>query len=237
MIDVAERKVRSRYALPNGVITFPHHTSPPDKFRWSPDGRNILISWESALVIAVETGRNEAISSTPVVSEWAPGGDAVYYFEVTNAHTAEPREFGGFYVKRLGEAAIELMDQATLETAGFKIKGPMYGLMTLAPSGNKVAISSGSTEGNGDIIRVYDFQAAPLSLASPLQKVELKESTAALDWAPDEQSLAVVTVLGSDIKVNLLDLVSGERKVLAKWQLLDGMEIEIFTLKALSWTQ
>ena len=78
LVDVAARKVQSRFAIPRGVTNIPAYSTPPNKFRWSPDGRKILLCWETAAVLDIKTGGFELLPGGPILAEWAPAGDAVY---------------------------------------------------------------------------------------------------------------------------------------------------------------
>src|SRR5207244_11465599 len=84
LIDVSAKKVQSRFVIPRGVTNIPSYSTPPNKFRWSADGRKILLSWESAAVLDTKTGAFELLPGGPTLAEWAPGGDAIYYLDVMN---------------------------------------------------------------------------------------------------------------------------------------------------------
>ena len=237
IIDVNKAKVLGRHSFSGDVIHLPYHTSPPDKFRWSPDGKKILISWESAVAISVDKGDVETISKGPVIAEWAPDGEAVYYFEIAGAHTSTPPTLGGFYVKHLGQPPVTLVDAQGLAAAGFGITGPMYGVMALSPSGKQLALSLASDKPS---LRVYDLKTGePPVLDKPAKALPVEGAVVALEWAPDERSVAVVELgKGSeaDVNIRLFDLATDQGKSLASWR-LNREDIEIFTLKVISWTQ
>lgn len=250
IIDVTQQKVRGRYGFSNDVIHLPYHFTPADKFRWSPDGHKVLISWERAAVVSVDTGHVETISSRAVIAEWAPSSDAVYYFEVKGTGVTRPpyppRELGAFYVKRLGSpGATIVMDEEAVAASGFRLTSPMHGVMTLSPSGSRLAISLGSKRAMtaaDDVIRIYDLRGGgPPTLTTPAKTIQTEEKIVALEWGPDEHALAVVSTVrsgaGVDIKIKVLNLPSDKWRVLAGWRLMASMEIEVFTLKVLSWTQ
>ncbi|HXV14355.1 MAG TPA: hypothetical protein VEC56_09140 [Candidatus Krumholzibacteria bacterium] len=235
IVDVATRKVRTSHKLPDDVVAFPAHLTPPGRFRWSPDGRHVLVAWEYAVVVDVEKGRVETISKDPIVGEWV--GDHIYYIAVPRAKDSVNRVYNGFYAKRPGQAATELMNQAELEAAGVGVAAPTYGSMVAAPNGAALAVSTGSPDVGSSVLRVCDLKAGAPSLADPAQKFELDGGVVALDWAPGQDSLAAVIVAGNVVSVVRIDVTSGERQVLATWQFEDPMEVELFVHKALSWTR
>lgn len=244
IIDVGQRKILGRYPLSNDVVHLPNNFAPPDKFRWSPDGRKVLISWGSAAVIYVDTGWIETISRDPIVAEWAPDGEAIYYFAITR--TPATTELSGFYMKRLGQPPVTLVDPRQLAMSGFKFtKAPTYGIMVLSPTGSRLALSFGSDKPTADFLRFYDLRPGePPALERPAKAVPIDEAVAALEWAPDERAVAVGSLLfrdtrgqqPPDVRIRLLDLATDEWKLLASWRLIDRREIYVFIDKALSWT-
>ena len=49
-------------------------------------------------------------SPSVVIAEWAPSGDAVYYFQTEEPDEAGRRALGGFYTRESGSDATQLMD-------------------------------------------------------------------------------------------------------------------------------
>jgi dipeptidyl aminopeptidase/acylaminoacyl peptidase len=147
-----------------GTTDGPERFSLPKKLRWSPDGKKILVSWDQAVVIDADTGEAEIVSTEPVIAEWAPGSDAVYYFEIKNPETKGKRALGDFYVKRLGaQAPVKLMDENRLEELGLATgNGVIPAFMTLSPGGSRLAIGSGlSGESTGTTPRPIPPAAHP----------------------------------------------------------------------------
>lgn len=240
VVDVERGQARGRHALSPEVMRLPFHFTPPDKFRWSPDGRRVLVSWESAVIVEPATGRIEPVSQAAAVAEWAPRGDAVYYFEITGTEigrTPRPdRGLGGFFVKRLGATAVTRVDGRALARAGLRASAPMHGVMTLSPTTRRLAVALLTAAGGG--VRLYDVSTGePPSLLQPAKEFTTEARVAALDWSPDERALAVLSVLNRDVRLHRLDLDSGTWTSLASWSLLSGPEFEVFTQKMLSWSQ
>src|SRR2546421_11516382 len=100
--DGAAKKVQSRFVTPRGVTNIPSSSTTPNKFRWSADGRKILLSWESAAVLDTKTGAFELLPGGPILAEWAPAGDSVYYFDLVNRDRPAGPLLAGLYRTKLG---------------------------------------------------------------------------------------------------------------------------------------
>jgi len=234
IIDVSEKKVRALHRLPEETISLPWYMSPPNKFRWSPDGRKILVAWENAVVIDAKTGETEQISAKHVVAEWTPESDGIYYFEIGRSDG-----FAGCFLKRLGsDSPRELMDEERLAAFGLTRLAFVHGIMTLAPSGVRLAIAGGSPVG----LHIYELkEKGPIIVNNPTRSFETREviTITALEWAPDEKSLAFMTMTKDGVRIKLLDLATGEWRTLTT---IEGVEfrvpdIDVLAFKVLSWTQ
>jgi dipeptidyl aminopeptidase/acylaminoacyl peptidase len=246
VVDVASGEARGRHVLSEDVIHLPRHFTPPDAFRWSPDGSRVLVSWESAAVVELATGRIEPVSRSAAVAEWTPRGDGVIYFEITGTElgrTPRPqRGLGGFFFKSPGAAPVKLVDGPALEAAGLRASGPMHGVMTLAPSGKRLAVAllNGARPATnaGSILRLYDVSAGnPPPLLQPSEEFTTDGRVAALDWSPDERALAVMSVHEREVTLQRLDLAADAWTSLASWPLMAALELEVFTQKMLSWSR
>jgi WD40-like Beta Propeller Repeat len=196
VVDVARKAVRSRQAVPEGTLKFPRHLSPPDKFRWSPDGRYILLSWEKAIVLDLEQGRTISISDQPVVAEWTPGGDGVLYFETASGGAARQRTLGGLYLKKLSGERVELASAETLSARGIALHTGLHnGLLLLSPSNSKLAIVQGIPASQRSSLRLYNLNPeAALDLGKPVKTVNVDEIIVKLEWSADERSVAAVMI-------------------------------------------
>lgn len=245
VIDIATATVRSRHALPKGTLSL-LYTSPPNIFRWSPDGRRILVSWDQAVVVDTERGGTQPIAPGPVIAEWAPGSDAIYYFSLTRSGSRPL----GFYVRRLAEPEpVRLTDADGLTRAGFRpARWLINGVMVLSPSATQLAIATGSTRSDPDgkwqyqAVRVYKLDAArPVVLERPSHTFYSEDLMTAVEWSPDEKSLAVLAVVvrakeEKPVHVRVVDLASGT------WRTVAHVEFQLRTpdllgFKILSWTQ
>jgi hypothetical protein len=255
VIDIGSKTVRSRFAIPEGTLLVPRHLSPPDKFAWSADGRYLLISWEKAVVLDLDQRRAIPISRQPVVAEWMPSGDAILYFEIANWEKRNDREFGGLYVKKIAAPdRIELASADALFNEGLSLHSAMHnGLMSLSPLKDKMAIVTGTPDGRRSMLRVYSVTGAPaLNVGKPVVSETGDDVIVAFEWAPDERSLAVLTIPRSAVlpqgpfaqpTIKILDLAARPA-----WRTVttirfdlrqgwpDSLEL-LLLLKPISWTR
>ena len=244
LIDVAARKVQSRFGIPRGVTSIPSYSTPPNKLRWSADRRRILLSWESAAVLDTKSGTFELLPGGPIVAEWAPGGDAIYYLDVINRDRPPGPTLAGLYRTKLGSGTppTRLLDQQQLSAMGLAVTTRVVlGAMTLSPSGTKLAVGLGSSTGGSGKLHVYAIGPSPDSLVpdKPLATFQTEELIAAIEWAPDETQVAVIAVAKDGVKIRAVNLGTGVWRTLATLGALDlnGREAEVLAFKALSWTQ
>ena len=243
LIDVAAKKIQSRFGIPRGVTNIPSYSTPPNKLRWSADGRRILLSWESAAVLDTKSGTFELLPGGPIVAEWAPGGDAIYYLDVINRDKPSPT-LAGLYRTKLGSGTppTRLLDQQQLSFMGLAVTTRIVlGVMTLSPAGTKLAVALGSGAGDSGRLNVYAIGVGADSLVpdKPLATFQTEELIAAIEWAPDEKQVAVIAVAKDGVKIRAVNLGTGGWRTLATLGALDlnGREAEVLAFKALSWTQ
>ena len=244
LVDVSARKVQSRFAIPRGVTNIPSYSTPPNKFRWSADGRKILLSWESAAVLDTKTGAFELLPGGPILAEWAPAGDSVYYLDVINRGQPPGPALAGLYRTKLGSGMppAKLLGPQELAALGLTVSGKIVlGAMTLSPGGTKLAVGLGSGAGGAGKLLVYALGAPPDGLVpdKPLATFQTEELIAAIEWAPDETQLAVVAVAKDGVKIRAVNLATGVWRTLATLGPLDlnGREADVLAFKPLSWTQ
>jgi YVTN family beta-propeller protein len=233
VIDVTTRKLKRRISLSEETVHLPYFFTMPDKLSWSPDGRRILVSWENAVVVDVNSGQIETISSAPVIAEWTPDGDAVYYFEIENRGI-----LGNFYVRRLNsKLPVLLMERARLANVGFKSGSIGGGRLALSPSGSKLAFAAGSTKGGVSSLTIFELKKGEtIALDEPIHRFQTQEVLTALEWAPGENSVAVMAMAGGCCVIKTLDIDTGEWNLLANVA-IDLREPEVLGLKTLSWTR
>lgn len=240
VVGVPETKVLSRHRLPKTVYMrfiegqpYPANW-PPYKLRWSPDGRKVLLSWETTVVIDTLTGSVETVVDKPTPAEWAPEGDGVYYFDGVF-------RLEDFYLKKLGSVRpSKLVDKGQLLAYGLTQPRLLHGvLLTLSPRGGKLAVMGGSTTGGMSSIHIYNIpKGGTVALDRPSRSFQVEDVITALEWAPDEDALAATAVGETGVTIKLLHLSTGIYKALARLSAQpEGTEIDVVGLiNALSWT-
>ena len=242
VIDVIEQKILSTY----NIRTKDKDSSAPSiapmeiksSFRWSPDGKKILlpanildIKESPLMIIDTIKGVIEELADKPLVSEWSMNSDAIYYFDVVDLPASKEEgydverhwTFGDFYVKKMDNPQpVKLLDKEQIETLGLSTFQAVYGVMTLSPKGTKLAIRGGSDytediEKQYSVIYIYDLTSdQTVAFDKPVKRFRINEFISALDWGPDENSLAAVVFETEGFSIKLLDLNTGEWKTLAK---------------------
>ena len=222
VIDVATGVATSRYGphdfwMADGTQEGPGTFTMPEALRWSPDGSKFLISWDRAVVLDFDTGKIEIISDERVVAEWAPGSDAIYYFEAERRPTG--RAISSFNIKKLGaESATSLADKQRLEELGMVgVPGLIPALLALSPSGSAMAMATGQSADGTGRLQVYGLQdGGGVALETPSHSFQAEGRIVAMDWSPDGDSIAALMVDEDDSPtLQVLDLVTGTWKTVA----------------------
>jgi Tol biopolymer transport system component len=253
LIDVEGHRVQSRYELPpkievphtpNGGMAFAKVAN----FRWSLDGRRILISWGKLIVIDIGTGVVQVVTDKLVEGEWGRDSDTIYYIEGSVKGV-------DFYLRKLdSKSLIKLTDNEQLKTRGLKMDvlgllGP-HKHISLSPGGSKLVIIGGSqlmkggtniVEGISRVIYIYDLRnGEKIALEKPFKIFQTREPVeliAAFDWSPDENNLAVAAATTEGLKIEKLDLGTGQWKILAIISAGEALYSYLYGFKSISWTQ
>ena len=225
VVEAATGKVVSRHGphdfwMAHGTENGPGAFSMPEALRWSPDGTKFLISWDNASVLDFSTGEIERVSDTRVIAEWAPRGDAVYYFETTKPkRSRKGRALSAFNVKSLGsDSSRVLANEEKLASLGMtQVGGRHPGLLVLSPEGSALAVSTGQDPGGTSRLRLFDLEAGEaIALESPSQSFQAGGRIVAMDWSPDEKSIAALVVDEADsATLQVLDREAGTWKTVA----------------------
>ena len=216
-----------------GTQQGPTRFSAPSAISWSADGENLLVSWDKATVIDVQSGKARALASEPVLAEWAPGAGALYYFEIESGETnRRNRTLGALYLHRLewDEAQLALSANEVAALGIADERSPIPGAMALSPDGGALAVAG------GEALYVFDVSAGADSLsADSAARHNAPGVVAALDWSPDGAAIAALTADEDGVRLDILDVSSGE------WREIARSEIEIgqleFMGKAMSWAR
>ena len=135
--DLEDEKMRSRYELP---LKFEDRSPGPQvrpSFRWSPDGQKILIAvGAGAFVIDPLKRVVDTLANAPILAEWVPDSDGVYFFEVLDRSAPKDKgvvmaqdqdNLGNFYFKPLGPSKpIKLMDKEQIKTLRLANLGALF---------------------------------------------------------------------------------------------------------------
>jgi Tol biopolymer transport system component len=241
IVDAVDGGSLARYPLPAETMAgWPAYLAGFDKIRWSPDGRAVLISWANAIVVDLASGQVEQVAASQVLADWSPAGDAVYYGAVPErGHPEGPQAWGGLFVRKRGaQQPVQVIDAPTLVAHGYVPAAFNFGLLTVSPSGKHLALVTGLA-GAGEVLSIFDFTAeGALAVDAPPREVLTREVLTALEWAPDERSLAAI-VGGPQVRVVVADLESGQWRTLdsLRWK-PTGFDIDMLGLvKTLSWTR
>lgn len=242
VIDTATTKTILRQEISEQTIHLPYYFSPPGKFGWSPDGRKILIAWENVIVVDAENGRVETFAPAPAIAEWAPDRSGVYFFAMKNYSDPRTRALGALYLKKLGvQGPTTILDEGRVRAAGLDFLPLILGRMALSPLGNELAVALGLANRKTMVLQVYDLKTGQTSpFERPSKSFELQRLVLALDWAPDESGLAALTVGDDGLRVERLDLASGEWKVLAtviEASKMGSVHADALGFIGLSWTR
>lgn len=218
VIDVAEGKATSRlgpyeFWHAEGTQDGPGRFSMPEALRWSPDGTKLLVSWDTVGVLDLATGRVEPISDTRVVAEWAPGSDAVYYYDVKSDPGSEGRSVSSLNIKTLGsDEPTVLADEQRLQELGMiGTPGVIPGLLAVSPSGSTLAATAGQSDEGTGTLRLYDLgDGEHIAVERPAQSFQTEGRMVAMDWSPDEDSIAFLVVdETASTTLQVLDLKTG----------------------------
>lgn len=209
-----------------------------NKFRWSPDGTRILLSWGNTVVANVDTRRLSVISDTWSSADWCDAGNTVCFFEVDRGIGVAP--LTGFYAANLSSGAREqlLAGDALLESKITHSPWVHVPLLNTSPDARQLAINS-QVEDGGTVLRLYDLTAhARPDLRVPDAIVHAAETMPQVVWSPSGRSLAAIGASDwTDFKLLRFDLSTGRWTVLAELALGPETSPETFAYKVLSWAE
>ncbi|MDA2913384.1 hypothetical protein MYX77_05410 [Acidobacteriia bacterium AH_259_A11_L15] len=124
--------------------------------------------------------------------------------------------------------------------------GPMFLAMCLSPSGSRLAIAAWSTKESAGSLHIYELRKGEmLALDRPSRTFQTEDEVLALEWAPDEKSLAALTKPELPVaeppreivaEIRVLDLRTGEWTTVGTANLSRG-SLEVSVLETLSWSE
>ena len=223
----------------DGTLQGPRRFSTPNNISWSRDGGKLLVSWDKAVVINIKSGKPRVISSKPVLAEWAPTSDSVYYFDIeVGEENKRNRTLGAFYVRHLESDEPEtLLSAEEVADMGLSSEwGPIPGVMSLSPSGSTLAVSGGDDEDGYSELHLFDIPEGSSAVsAKDGVRYPVNGRLIALDWAPDGNSIAGLIADASGVRMDIFDIATNEWSVVAK----SGIEVNQvqFLGKVISWSR
>jgi hypothetical protein len=222
VIDPDTGKIMQRVRFPKGVIAA-EALNPPNLFKWSPDGKHVLISWESTVVIDLQNNRSLRVTDGYSVAEWCPDSRSVIYFNFGRNELNPGREqLTGLYRWSLSDESTQLIaDKQALSQAGIDEVPGMFRVKLIMSSRNRYfALVVGSIRDFAKVtdIRLYRSEdLGQLDLASPIRTWSLEsELPVHLQWSPDETHLSAVLLNNwSTLTLEIFRLSTGQRRKLA----------------------
>ena len=222
VIDPDTGKIMQRVRFPKGVIAA-EALNPPNLFKWSPDGKHVLISWESTVVIDLQNNRSLRVTDGYSVAEWCPDSRSVIYFNFGRNELNPGREqLTGLYRWSLSDESTQLIaDKQALSQAGIDEVPGMFRVKLIMSSRNRYfALVVGSIRDFAKVtdIRLYRSEdLGQLDLASPIRTWSLEsELPVHLQWSPDETHLSAILLNNwSTLTLEIFRLSTGQRRKLA----------------------
>ena len=223
----------------DGTLQGPRRLSTPNNISWSRDGGKLLVSWDKAVVINAKSGKPRVVSSKPVLAEWAPTSDAVYYFEIeVGEENKRNRTLGAFHVRHLESDEPELLLSADgVANMGLAAEwGPIPGVISLSPSGSTLAVSGGGNEDGNSELHLFEIPEGSSSVSmEDGSRYPVDGRIVALDWAPDGSGIAGLVADASGVRMDILDFSTNE------WSVVTTSGIEVnqvqFLGKVISWSR
>jgi WD40 repeat protein len=173
----------------------------------------------------------------------------IYYLPIGDTARGR-RTWMGLFVRRLDATAPRILaDVERLSALGIvEPHGMNYGLLNLSPQGTMLAIAAGSNANTSGTLRVYKMNPdGELNIDQPLHTFDT-DVVSALDWAPNEQSLATISLwpeklsipLSGDqinISVQVVPLDGEAQQTIGSFKIpADPAWLDMLCFKTLSWT-
>lgn len=232
VFDIEPARLVARYRVP-GL---------PRIVQWSPDGRKVVLTGDTTVVVNTLTGALDTVATVPGCPFWAPGSDAVYYF---GAEHSPCGEFTGFFVRRLAQPeATSLLDRQQLTgigLAGEDVLGGPFSALAVSPSGTRLAIWRSTVPLAGRVaatVWVYDLvDPPPLALDKPAHVFRTDALIYALQWGPDESKLiGLMATATPAMELRMIDVRTGVWTTVAKLKHKPDLDIIYLSRASMSWT-
>ena len=239
VLDAARGTPITRIPIPvDTAAGCPYCMAFVNKFRWSPDGRSILLSWGNTIVANVDARRIRVVSETWSSADWCDSGTTVCFFEVDReGRDAPPR---GFYSANLQSGERDVLLDGDAIAGSMLTRSPFVPvpLVNTSPDGGQLVVNSQAKDG-GTVLRFYELTSpARPDLRRPDKTVHTAETIPQVVWSPSGRSIAAIAASGwTNFRLLRFDLSTDQWTVLAELALGSDTPPEAFAYKALSWAE
>jgi hypothetical protein len=229
IVDVAQRRVLRTHDVTDSV------SGSLLALDWSPDGKRLLFRyWNQTVVIDAETGRAELILKR-WGTEWSPTGEAVYSQSDIDDRGLFRRSDLVLTPVNGGNPQV-IVGKEELDRSGATLE-----FLSLSAKGDRVALGFSDSAALG-ILRIYSVAAdGRFILAKPISEAKTPFVPLRVQWAPDDQQLAVLALTikkipqrgqptnvdVADVRIQVLDLATG------RWRAVGLVASDIRTIEFL----
>jgi WD40 repeat protein len=192
----------------------PYITNPPDTLAFSPDGSQVLVSWDSPAVVDVANGRVHRLWRTPAVAAWAGAGQVIFLDVVNRSR------FGAMHLWSAADGNHVIWPRRSVRQLGIVAEhGLEYGQIRVSPDGASIAIRTTQHGQTGIVIASW----TGTSIGEDIDLALIPGHIWDFDWSPDSTRLAAVVVDGSVAEIQVLKTTEHVWKTVATMPIsIDG---------------
>ena len=230
IIDV-DNKTLKRYDYyefwqSEGTEDGPTKFSKPTQFRWSPDGKKLLISWDYVMVLDVFNNKYEYILKEGIIPDWSADSEGIYYlkYQEPNNRTSNDSVTGMYFLSIEDDSYPKLIaSENDLKTLlGVSQNQKISGFIDQSNDGSQLALSISSGSNASEYMSkvfVFDILSERLMhLEQPQGVYEISKRIESIQWSVDGGSISAI-ISSDKISLELLNLSNGA------WTLLKKLEI------------
>ena len=230
IIDV-DNKTLKRYDYyefwqSEGTEDGPTKFSKPTQFRWSPDGKKLLISWDYVMVLDVFNNKYEYILKEGIIPDWSADSEGIYYlkYQEPNNRTSNDSVTGMYFLSIEDDSYPKLIaSENDLKTLlGVSQNQKISGVIDQSNDGSQLALSISSGSNASEYMSkvfVFDILSERLMhLEQPQGVYEISKRIESIQWSVDGGSISAI-ISSDKISLELLNLSNGA------WTLLKKLEI------------
>ncbi len=195
LIDADTGRLLRRVPLSPAIVNMPYITNPPDTLAFSPDGSQVLVSWDSPAVVDVANGRVHRLWRTPAVAAWAGAGQVIFLDVVNRSR------FGAMHLWSAADGNHVIWPRRSVAQLGIVAEhGLEYGQIRVSPDGASIAIRTTQHGQTGIVIASW----TGTSIGEDIDLALIPGHIWDFDWSPDSTRLAAVVVDGSVAEIQVL---------------------------------